>query len=95
MVDKCRAGKAGNPSASYMWREGLPKFVRFSGTEIKWLEQPQARNPFETIHISRHQFPTIFQRRGNQDGIGQADFSLLPASITLLAACHQWERLRD
>jgi hypothetical protein len=62
---------------------------------IKWLEQPQARNPFETIHISRHEFRIILQRRSNQDGIGKAHFSFLAAAIALLAACHQWERLRD
>ena len=42
--------------------QASPSPLGFSGAKIKWVGQPQADNPFEIIHISRHQFPIIFQR---------------------------------
>ena len=33
--------------------QASPSPLGFSGTKIKWVDQPQASNPFEIIHISR------------------------------------------
>ena len=51
--------------------QASPSPLGFSGAKIKWVDQPQAGNPLEIIHISRHQFQIIFQRGGSQNRIGQ------------------------
>ena len=46
-------GKAENLRLPRCGHAGFPKSVGVSGTKIKWVDQPQASNPFEIIHISR------------------------------------------
>jgi hypothetical protein len=56
--------------------QASPSPLGSSKTKIKWVDQPQASNPFEIIHIrdtNSESFPT----RWSQNRIGQAHFSLL------------------
>jgi hypothetical protein len=72
-----RMGKLETLGFLGVWaRRPLPKSVGSSRTKIKWVDQPQASNPFEIIHIrdtNSESFPT----RWSQNRIGQAHFSLL------------------
>src|SRR5271165_3602785 len=72
-----RMGKAGNPRLPRCGHAGPSRSpLGSSRTKIKWVDQPQASNPFEIIHIrdtNSESFPT----RWSQNRIGQAHFSLL------------------
>jgi hypothetical protein len=72
-----RMEKAGNPRLPRCGHAGPSRSpLGSSRTKIKWVDQPQASNPFEIIYIrdtNSESFPT----RWSQNRIGQAHFSLL------------------
>jgi hypothetical protein len=71
--------------------QASPGPLGFSGAKIKWVDQPQADNPFEIIHISRHQFPIIFQRVTARIESARLIFRCWRSAIAFLAAYLRWE----